>query len=184
MLVAVVSITLLGLGLGGGLSLAAHYLRVKSDPLTDELENLMPGLNCGQCNFPGCRPAAEALARGEAGITLCPPGGRPLAEQLAEKLAIPADLSAFEERPPGVVIIEEEGCIGCTKCLQVCGTDAIIGAPRQMHTVIAAACTDCGKCIAVCPTDCIVPVAAPQTPVSLQDWYWPRPDERARTGAA
>jgi Na+-translocating ferredoxin:NAD+ oxidoreductase subunit B len=56
---------------------------------------------------------------------------------------------------PPVALIDEPNCIGCALCLKVCPTDAIVGASKFLHTVIAADCTGCEKCVPVCPTDCI-----------------------------
>lgn len=171
-LFAIVSLTALGCLLGFALGVAAKRFRVESDPLIEELEALMPGSQCGQCGYPGCRPAAEALAAGEATVTLCPPGGRDLAVRLAERLGIEADLSAVQEQAPMVARVSEETCIGCTRCFKVCPTDAIVGAPKQIHAVIAEACTSCSKCVNVCPTECLQ-----MTPidVTLSDWRWPKP---------
>jgi electron transport complex protein RnfB len=165
---------LLGLGgaLGGGLGLAARYLRVEGNPLAGEIEALLPGSNCGQCGYPGCAAGAEALAEGSAPITLCPPGGAALAGQLADKLGIEADLSDMEDKGPVIAFIFEDLCIGCTKCLKRCPTDAIVGASKQIHGVVDDACTGCGKCFEVCPTGAVT--LRPETE-TLQTWYWPKP---------
>jgi electron transport complex protein RnfB len=99
MISAVISITILGLVLGTLLGTAARYLRVEGNPLQQEIEDMLPGSQCGQCGFPGCSPAAEALANGNAEVTLCPPGGRSLALALADKLGVSADLSGVEALP-------------------------------------------------------------------------------------
>lgn len=172
MFAAIASLTTLGLTLGFLLGLAARYLQVQSDPLVEELEAMLPGSQCGQCGYPGCGQAAAALAKGEAPVTLCPPGGRALATALAEKLGVSADLSGVAETEPRLARITEARCIGCTRCFKVCPTDAIVGAPKQIHTVIQAACTSCGKCVEVCPTECLQlqPVAP-----TLSSWRWPHP---------
>lgn len=173
MVIAIFYLTTLGLSLGLILGIAARYLKVDSDPLVMEVEAMMPGSQCGQCGFPGCSPAAVAVVAGEAPPTLCPPGGRALAQRLADKLGIKVDLSVMEEHSgPILARVHEENCIGCTRCYKVCPTDAIIGAPKQIHSVFKAACTGCKACIDVCPTEClqIEPVVA-----TLGTWHWPKP---------
>ncbi|WP_027159364.1 electron transport complex subunit RsxB [Methylobacter luteus] len=171
-LTAIVSLTTLGLVLGLLLGIAARYLKVESNPIVDELEALMPGSQCGQCGYPGCRPAAEALAAGEAPPTLCPPGGSSLAEQLAKLLGVEIDLNDVQDPELLVARVSEDTCIGCTRCFKLCPTDAIVGAPKQIHAVIADACIGCKKCVAVCPTECLQmhPVE-----VTLRSWRWPKP---------
>jgi len=169
---AIPSVTLLGLGLGLLLAMAARWLRVEGDPLVEELVALMPNSQCGQCGYAGCGIAAEAIARGEAPVTLCPPGGRSLAEALASRLGLSVDLSAVEECPEQLALVDESNCIGCTRCIKVCPTDAIIGGPRQIHVVLRDACTGCGKCVAICPTECLqVHLVTP----TLNTWQWPLP---------
>ena len=172
MFAAVSSLTLLGGALGLVLAVAAQRLRVKDDPLAAEIEALLPGSQCGQCGYPGCGAGAAAIAAGEAPVTLCPPGGRALAEQLASKLGVELDPCDASESPPLVAVAREEICTGCTRCRKICPTDAILGAPRQLHAVIRDACTGCGQCVEVCPTESLAlqPVA-----VTLDSWYWPKP---------
>ena len=136
----------------------------------------MPGSQCGQCGYAGCGPAAVAVARGNASVAICPPGGKGLAERLASKLGIEADLSEVKNRQPLVARIREETCTGCTRCFKVCPTDAILGAPRQIHTIIRDACTGCGMCTEVCPKECLQlhPVEA-----NLRTWHWDKPKEAA-----
>lgn len=169
---AILSLTGMGLLLGILLSLAARYLRVEADPLESEIENLLPGSQCGQCGYPGCTPAAAALAKGEALVTLCPPGGPSLAAELALKLGVEADLSGMEESIPAFARVDESRCIGCTRCFKICPTDAIIGAPKQIHAVVSDACIGCRKCVDVCPTECLRMHAIP---VTLKTWHWPIP---------
>jgi len=172
MLSAIFILTFLGLTLGLLLGVASSYFAVESDPLELEIEAMLPGSQCGQCGYPGCTPAATALVKGEADITLCPPGGRSLAEELAERLGVSVDLSNMEDKEPVIARIREELCIGCTKCFKRCPTDAIVGGPKQIHAVISDACTGCEKCFEVCPTECIDMRPIPKT---LKDWYWPKP---------
>ena len=164
MIAALFSLTLLGLALGLGLGYAAIRLKVEGNPLVEELEAMLPGSQCGQCGYPGCKGAAQAL---------CPPGGRPLVEALAAKLGVEADLSGMADSGPQVAEVLEDLCIGCTKCYKVCPTDAILGAAKQIHAVFREACTACGKCVDVCPTEATRMVALPAT---LQTWYWARPE--------
>lgn len=130
-----------------------------SEALVERIDRLLPQTQCGQCGFEGCRPYAEALARGEAGIDHCPPGGDAGARALAKLLGVPAlpyDRERGEFKPGIVAVIIEADCIGCTKCIQACPVDAIVGASKLMHTVIAPLCTGCELCVAPCPVDCIV----------------------------
>lgn len=172
MVIAVVSLTTLGLSLGLLLGLAARYLRVEADSLVDEIKEILPGSQCGQCGYAGCAQAAVALASGEAAVTLCPPGGRVLAGILAEKLGVAVDLFGIEEVQPMLARVREQSCIGCTRCLKVCPTDAIIGGPKQIHVVIREACTGCGSCMEICPTECLqmLPIE-----ITLDTWRWPKP---------
>ncbi len=127
--------------------------------LVERLDRLLPQTQCGQCGFDGCRPYAEAMARGEAGIDRCPPGGDAGALALARLLDVPAkpyDRERGEHKPPAVALVIEADCIGCTKCIQACPVDAIIGASKLMHTVIEPLCTGCELCVPACPVDCIV----------------------------
>jgi len=169
---AILSLTLLGLILGALLGTAARYLRVEGNPLQEQIEGLLPGSQCGQCGFPGCGPAAQAIAEGKADVTICPPGGKSIALTLANIMGIDADLSAMEEKAPMLAHIKEDLCIGCMKCFKRCPTDAIMGGPKQIHTVLSEACTGCEKCVDICPTECVSmrPIAK-----SVQDWYWPLP---------
>jgi electron transport complex protein RnfB len=176
MTAAIASLTSLGLMLGWLLGLASRYLKVEGNPVVEKIEALLPGSQCGQCGFPGCSPAARALADGEAPVTLCPPGGRALAEQLAGLMGVRIDLSGMEDKAPAVAHIHESLCVGCTKCFKRCPTDAILGGPKMIHAVFPDACTGCEKCFEVCPTECIEmrPVEA-----TLQTWYWPSPSQAA-----
>jgi electron transport complex protein RnfB len=127
--------------------------------LVERIDRLLPQTQCGQCGFPACRPYAEALAVGEAGIDHCPPGGDAGAAALAKLLGKPFkpyDRSRGKHDPSLKVRIVEADCIGCTKCISACPVDAIIGAAKLMHVVIEPLCTGCELCIPACPVDCIV----------------------------
>ena len=173
MLIAVGSLAVMGLVLGGALGIAARYLAVADNPIEGELKDMLPGSQCGQCGYVGCAQAAAALAAGSAAVTLCPPGGRALAQALAAKLGVKVDLSAVADNGPQLAFVAEEICIGCCRCLKACPTDAIVGAAKQIHNVIREACTGCAACVERCPTEAVslVPVA-----VSLQHWVWPKPE--------
>lgn len=176
MLVSVGSLSLMGLTLGSLLGAASRYLAVEENPIEAEIQAMLPGSQCGQCGYVGCAQAAAALAKGEAPVTLCPPGGKATAEALAAKLGIKVDLSAVVDSGPQIADVTEEICIGCSRCLKVCPTDAIIGAAKQVHNVIREACTGCSSCVNVCPTEALslMPI-----PVTLQHWVWPQPASSA-----
>ena len=145
------------IGVGLVLGLAAIILRVKQDPTVDKIDKILPQTQCGQCGYPGCRPYAEAIAKGDA-INKCPPGGAETIQKLADLLnrdPLPQDESHGQEQPARVAIIREAECIGCTKCIQACPVDAIVGAAKKMHSVILDECTGCDLCIDPCPVDCI-----------------------------
>lgn len=128
-----------------------------------QINALLPQTQCGQCGYPGCRPYAEAIANGIA-INRCPPGGAGTITRLASLLQqpeLPLDPRHGAETPRKVAFIREAECIGCTKCIQACPVDAIIGAPKRMHTVIIRDCTGCDLCVAPCPVDCIDMLPAP-----------------------
>jgi electron transport complex protein RnfB len=162
---------LLGLGLGW----AARRFRVEADPVVDQIDALLPQTQCGQCNYPGCRPYAEAIAADEADINQCPPGGEAGVRALADLLGRepkPLNPDNGEEAARTVVVIDEARCIGCTLCIQACPVDAIIGAAKLMHTVIESECTGCDLCLPPCPVDCIDRVTP--TP-RFEDWRPPIP---------
>lgn len=124
--------------------------------LIQRIDALLPQTQCGKCGHPGCKPYAEGIARGEA-INKCPPGGQETIAGLALLLRVPAlELDTSRgEAPAQVAYIREAECIGCTKCIQACPVDAIVGAAKLMHTVIVDECTGCDLCVAPCPVDCI-----------------------------
>jgi electron transport complex protein RnfB len=137
---------------------------MKSD-LVQRIDALLPQTQCTKCGYEGCSPYAHAIADGTADINQCPPGGDEAVAKLAVLLGRapkPLNPANGAYRPPQVAVIDEEICIGCTKCIQACPVDAIVGASKYMHTVIASWCTGCELCIPPCPVDCIAlePVAA------------------------
>jgi electron transport complex protein RnfB len=132
--------------------------------LADRIDAVLPQTQCEQCGYHGCRPYAEALARGEAPINLCPPGGAAGIAKLAALLDVPVlplNPDHGSEHPRMLAHIIEADCIGCTKCIQACPVDAIIGAAKLMHTVVDDDCTGCELCVAACPVDCIVLLPMP-----------------------
>ena len=134
-----------------------HRRTLGSTPLVDRIDDILPQTQCEKCGYPGCRPYAAAIANKQADINHCPPGGEEGIRELADLLGVeflPFDKDVVPQ-PPAVAFIDETICIGCTLCLQACPVDAISGASKQMHTIIAALCTGCELCIAPCPVDCI-----------------------------
>lgn len=132
-----------------------------SKTLADRIEDLLPQTQCTKCGYNGCRPYAEAVAAGTANYNQCPPGGAEGVARLAGLLGkpvIPLNPVNGAERPRPLAVIDENLCIGCTLCMQACPVDAIVGAPKQMHTVVAPLCTGCDLCVAPCPVDCIAMV--------------------------
>ena len=164
---------------GAILGFAAVRFETEGDPITDQINAIMPQTQCGQCGYPGCRPYSEAIAQGEA-INKCPPGGETVIQQLADLLDVeplPLDAEHGEEKPKSFAHIREAECIGCTKCIQACPVDAILGAAKHMHTVITDECTGCDLCVEPCPVDCIdmLPI-----PTSVQTWSWALPPQPQR----
>ncbi|WP_176050485.1 electron transport complex subunit RsxB [Burkholderia sp. BCC1644] len=139
-----------------------------SKTLADRIEDLLPQTQCTKCGYNGCRPYAEAIAAGDANYNQCPPGGAEGIARLAGllgKQVIPLNPVNGSEHPRAVAFIDESLCIGCTLCMQACPVDAIVGAPKQMHTIIEAQCTGCDLCVPPCPVDCIamLPVTGDRT---------------------
>jgi len=176
LLAALLALVGLAAVFGAVLGFAAVRFKTEGNPIVDQINDLLPQTQCGQCGYPGCRPYAEAIAEGEA-INKCPPGGEAGIKALADLLdlePIPLDEEHGEEKVKAVAFIREDECIGCTKCIQACPVDAILGAAKQMHTVIASECTGCDLCVEPCPVDCIDMIPTPET---LQTWHWQMPDK-------
>jgi electron transport complex protein RnfB len=136
--------------------------------LADQVEDLLPQTQCTKCGYEGCRPYAEAIASGAADINQCPPGGIEGVARLAAltgRKVIPINPVNGKERPRPVAFIDEALCIGCTLCIQACPVDAILGANKQMHTILPSLCTGCDLCVAPCPVDCIamLPITGERT---------------------
>jgi len=149
-------------GLATGLStlvvVLTRTLGASDDTAVDTIESLLPRIQCAQCGYPGCRPYAIAIARGEAAINLCPPGGTETIKALAELLGrdpLPPDTTHGQASMHRRAVIDEAACIGCNRCAEACPVDAIAGLPQRMHTVIATHCTGCELCLPPCPVDCI-----------------------------
>jgi Na+-translocating ferredoxin:NAD+ oxidoreductase subunit B len=176
-LLAIGIMALGALVLGAALGFSSVYFKVEGDPLVDKIEAILPQTQCGQCGFPGCRPYAEAIANGDADINLCPPGGADGVAQLAELLGKEAKPLDAEEKPKSIALINENTCIGCTLCIQACPVDAIVGAAKQMHTVVADLCTGCELCLPPCPVECISMEPIPET---VDNWKWRYPVVKLR----
>jgi H+/Na+-translocating ferredoxin:NAD+ oxidoreductase subunit B len=175
MLTALFVMAGIAIALGAVLGYSAIRFKVEGNPLVDKIDAILPQTQCGQCGFPGCKPYATAIASDEADINRCPPGGEEGIRKLADLLGV--EFKPFGEgtvlpKPKAVAFIDENTCIGCTLCLQACPVDAISGAAKQMHTIIASECTGCELCVAPCPVDCISMVALPQ---GIQNWKWQYP---------
>lgn len=139
--------------------------------LVARIDALLPQTQCTRCGYPTCRLYAEAIAVGEADIDRCPPGGAEGVVALATLLGrapMPLDSTRGIEGPPVVAIVDETLCIGCTKCIQACPVDAIVGAAKRMHAVIASECTGCELCLPPCPVDCIELVPIADKPLSRE----------------
>ncbi len=173
MITSVLVVATIGMVLGWLLGTAGRWLGSEADPVVERITEVLPGSQCGQCGFAGCGQAAAALAAGEAPVTLCPPGGRAVAEKLAEILGVGLDAGSIEDRGPVLARVRSTSCIGCSRCIKACPTDAILGATKQLHVVLAEACIGCGACAEVCPTEGI---DIEGIPVTLGNWRWHKPE--------
>jgi len=152
-------------------------------PLVDQIENLLPQTQCTKCGYPACRPYAEAIAEGSASYNQCPPGGAEGIARLAQLLGRPViTLNPVNgvERPRTRAVIDEDVCIGCTLCIQACPVDAIVGAAKQLHTVLSDACTGCDLCVAPCPVDCIAMIEVTPGRTGWQAWSQEQADAARR----
>ena len=171
--IAVAAVTLLGLVFGLILGYASRRFAVEEDPIVDKIDDILPQSQCGQCGYPGCRPYAEAVGKQGEKINRCAPGGEAVMQKIATLLNVeqqPIDGDESEKTPVRMLaIIDEANCIGCTKCIQACPVDAIVGATRAMHTVMSDLCTGCNLCVDPCPTQCIEmrPVVT-----TTESWKW------------
>ncbi len=169
-MMVLILIGFLALIFGALLGFASIKLKVETDPIVNKIDALLPQSQCGQCGYPGCRPYAEAIANGDS-ITKCVPGGRQTVIKIAELLGVdvPAQEEVSEQPVDKVAFIDENMCIGCTKCIQACPVDAIIGTNKAMHTIIADICTGCELCVAPCPTNCISMIEVKK---DIDHWDW------------
>ena len=144
----------------------------------DAIDKLLPQTQCGKCGYSGCKPYAEAIARGTVDINQCPPGGVVTMQAMARLLGRDARQPIIESSITNLLaVIDEDLCIGCVKCIKACPVDAIIGAPKKMHTVIKQNCTGCGLCVAPCPVDCI---SLRPVRIKTREWVWAKPDPALR----
>ena len=175
-MISVILVTVFGLAiLSAALGFVAAKLRDKNKPLVERIDAILPQTQCEKCGYPGCKPYATAIAAGEADINQCPPGGEAGIRQLARLLgreAKPLSAAHGVEKPRALAVIDENLCIGCTLCIQACPVDAIIGASKQMHTVMPELCTGCDLCVAPCPVDCIAMVPVAES-VASTNWSYP-----------
>ncbi|WP_439258370.1 electron transport complex subunit RsxB [Lonepinella sp. BR2271] len=164
-----ITITVLALIFGVVLGFASIKLKVDADPIVEKIDAILPQTQCAQCGYPGCKPYAEAIANGDV-ITKCVPGGQQTVVKIAELMGVDVPtLDGMEEPEVKVAFIHEDMCIGCTKCIQACPVDAIIGTNKAMHTIIADLCTGCELCVAPCPTDCIT---MEKIEKQVENWNW------------
>ena len=185
---AIILLTLLGLVFGIALGYAAIRFRVEGDPIVDKIDAILPQTQCGQCGYPGCRPYAKAIADDAAEINQCPPGGEAGVKAIANLLGrdpmpLNPENGVADVGVSMVAVINDETCIGCTKCIQVCPVDAIVGAAKHQHTVLDVYCTGCELCLPpLCPVaDCIVMRPVEST---IKSWKWPNPEQDQRERAA
>ena len=175
MLIALLVMSFIALLLGSVLGFSAIKFRVEGNPLVDKIDAILPQTQCGQCSFPGCKPYATAIAAGEADINRCPPGGEEGIHKLADLLGMefkPFGEDTATPKPKSVAVIDENTCIGCTLCIQACPVDAISGAAKQMHTIIAVECTGCELCVPPCPVDCITMIPIKE---NITTWKFQHP---------
>ena len=172
MLAAILIMALGAVVLGAALGYASIKFKVEGNPLVEKIEAILPQTQCGQCGYPGCKPYAEAIAAGEADINRCPPGGQEGVAKLADLLGREIKPLDAEEKPKQLAIIDEQTCIGCTLCIQACPVDAIVGAAKQMHTVVASLCTGCELCVKPCPVECIRMETIAE---NIESWKWRYP---------
>ncbi len=171
--IAIASISVLGLVFGIILGYASRRFAVEDDPVVEKIDELLPQSQCGQCGYPRCRPYAEAVGvQGERSTAARRVAKRSCLKSAALLNVDPQPVDGDEQAQEPVralAVIDEANCIGCTKCIQACPVDAIVGATRAMHTVVADLCTGCNLCVAPCPTQCIElrPVET-----TTENWKW------------
>ncbi len=173
MIMGIIALSIVAAIAGLALGYAKIYFQVAGDPVADKVDALLPQTQCGQCGYPGCRPYAEAIAAGEADINRCVPGGETTVIALADLFKRDPATLTVTPVVPAKAVIDEQICIGCTLCIQACPVDAIVGAAKHMHQVIAEECTGCALCVPPCPVACISMIPIKPT---IASWHWPMPD--------
>ena len=175
MLTSILIVLFLAFLIGAILGFSSIKFKVEGDPMVEKIDSVLPQTQCGQCGYPGCKPYATAIANGEADINQCPPGGEDGAKKLAELMGVeykPLNEEHGISKPKSIAFIDEDTCIGCTLCIQACPVDAILGAAKQMHTIIEKECTGCELCLPPCPVDCIEMLPIQE---STENWKWKYP---------
>lgn len=179
MIEAIIIFISLGLLFGLLLGYASIRFKIEGNPIAEQVDKILPQTQCGQCGFPGCKPYAEALAKGETEVNLCIPGGHEVMIQISEITSRePKEMDAATQTDTvkKTAYIDEDLCIGCVLCIKACPVDAILGATKLMHTVIQSECTGCDLCVPACPVDCIE-MRPPAT--TTKNWQWPDPADSA-----
>lgn len=151
--------------------------------IVDRIDALLPQTQCTRCGYDDCRAYAQALAGGQSEINRCPPGGEVTIQRLAallDRRPLPLDPECGIEQARSVAVVDEGWCIGCRLCIEACPVDAIVGAPKRMHTVIESECTGCELCLPPCPVDCIRMVPARSGPASAAEWLQTRAESARR----
>lgn len=155
--IAIIIISLFTISFGMIIIFTSFYFKIKTDPMIEQINLILPQYQCGQCDYPSCLLYAESIINNNEKINKCIPGGEKIIFDLSKILNKKNHYkkkykdSLYYE----LAFIDEKNCIGCTKCAQICPIDAIIGAKNTIHTVLKSTCTGCKLCISPCPTDCI-----------------------------